>query len=83
MIGTHLKSKINLNKLELDADRNVTGAFLIEALKARVKLATEALDVRRYIGLVDADGGLSRTDRTADGPRAPVVPDRSRGRPDR
>ena len=49
MIGTHLKSKINLNKLELDANGNVTGAFLIEALKARVNLATEALDVRRYI----------------------------------
>ena len=49
MIGTHLKSKINLNKLEFDADRNVTGSFLTEALKAQVKLATETLDVRRYI----------------------------------
>ena len=49
LIGLHLKSKINLNKLELDADGNPTGAFLAEALRARVNLATEALDVRRYI----------------------------------
>jgi hypothetical protein len=49
LIGMHLKSKINLNSLELDADENVIGDFLTEALQARVKLATEALDVRRYI----------------------------------
>ncbi|MBV5272180.1 MAG: hypothetical protein JZU52_00605, partial [Lamprocystis purpurea] len=30
LIGLHLKSKINLNKLELDADGNPTGAFLAE-----------------------------------------------------
>lgn len=49
LIGVHLKSKINLNKLEFDAAGNPIGAFLTEALQARVDLATEALDVRRYI----------------------------------
>lgn len=49
LIGVHLKSKVNLKKLELDADNNVIGTYLTEALQARVKLATEALNVRRYI----------------------------------
>jgi hypothetical protein len=49
LIGVHLKSKINLNRLERDANGNIVGEFLTEALKTRVKLATEALDVRRYI----------------------------------
>lgn len=49
LIGIHLKSKINLRRLEQDADGNVIGDFLTGALQARVKLATEALDVRRYI----------------------------------
>jgi hypothetical protein len=49
LIGLHLKSKINLNRLETDEAGNVIGAFLTEALQARVKLATEALDVRAYV----------------------------------
>ena len=49
LIGVHLKSKINKKKITRDADDNLTGDYLEEALKARVKLATEAQDVRRYI----------------------------------
>ncbi|NCA71528.1 MAG: endonuclease/exonuclease/phosphatase family protein [Sphingobacteriia bacterium] len=49
LIGIHLKSKINLQRIERDAEGNLTGAYLDEALRARVKLATEAMDVRKYI----------------------------------
>lgn len=49
LIGVHLKSKINLNPITRDDEGNLTGEFLEEALKARVKLATEARDVRRYV----------------------------------
>lgn len=49
IIGLHMKSKINREKLTFDNEKNVTGAYLEEALKARVKLATEARDIRQYI----------------------------------
>ena len=49
VIGLHMKSKINKNSLTKDADGNIIGAYLDEALKARIKLATEARNVRSYI----------------------------------
>ena len=49
VIGVHMKSKINRNPIERDAQENIVGAYLEEALEARIKLATEARDVRRYI----------------------------------
>ena len=48
-IGIHLKSKINKKKLVRDGDGNIVGDYLNEALKARIKLATEARNVRSYI----------------------------------
>ena len=49
LIGLHLKSKINQEPITRDAAGNLTGANLEEALKARVKLATEAHNVRLYV----------------------------------
>jgi len=49
VIGLHLKSKINQKRITRDEDGNITGDYLEEALKARVKLATEARNVRAYI----------------------------------
>lgn len=49
VIGLHLKSKINQMRITRDADGNITGDYLEEALKARVKLATEARNVRAYV----------------------------------
>jgi endonuclease/exonuclease/phosphatase family metal-dependent hydrolase len=49
LIGLHLKSKINRNPITRDGEGNLTGDYLEEALKARVKLATEAHDVRQYV----------------------------------
>lgn len=49
LIGVHLKSKINKKKIERDANDNLIGDYVDEALKARIKLATEAYDVRGYI----------------------------------
>jgi len=49
LIGLHMKSKVNKKRLRHDSDGNVIGAYLDEALKARVKLATEARDVRAYV----------------------------------
>ncbi len=49
IIGVHLKSKINRNPITRDNDGNIIGHYLTEALKARVKLATQAKDVRKYI----------------------------------
>lgn len=49
LIGVHLKSKINQQTIERDAQGNLTGAYLNEALQARVKLATEARNVRQYL----------------------------------
>lgn len=48
-IGVHLKSKINKKTIRKDAAGNLIGGYLDEALKARVKLATEARNVRQYI----------------------------------
>jgi len=49
LIGVHLKSKINRAAITRDANGNLTGAYLETALKARVKLATEARNIREYI----------------------------------
>ncbi|MBC2840117.1 endonuclease/exonuclease/phosphatase family protein [Robiginitalea sp. SC105] len=49
LIGVHLKSKINRESITRDAQGNLTGAYLETALKARVKLATEARNIRNYI----------------------------------
>lgn len=49
VIGVHLKSKINQKPIERDAAGNLTGEFLDEALEARIKLATEARNVRSYV----------------------------------
>ena len=48
-IGLHMKSTINLKRITRDEDGNLTGDYLEEALKARVKLATEAKNVREYV----------------------------------
>ncbi|WP_282031757.1 hypothetical protein [Winogradskyella eximia] len=48
-IGVHLKSKINLTSIKRDAQGNLEGDYLETALKARVKLATEARNIRHYI----------------------------------
>jgi hypothetical protein len=48
VIGVHLKSKINLNSA-FDDEGRLTKTYVDEALRARVKLATEAYDVRMYI----------------------------------
>ena len=47
IIGVHLKSKINTKKAFDNGD--LMPAYVKEALKARIKLATEAYDIRRYI----------------------------------
>lgn len=49
LIGVHLKSKINRNSVSRDADGNIVNPYLKEALVARIKLATEARNIRRYI----------------------------------
>jgi len=50
VVGVHLKSKINRNRQFSDETRKqLTEEYVIEALKSRVKLATEAFDIRRYI----------------------------------
>ncbi len=49
VIGVHLKSKINRKQIQRDNEGNLTGDYLDEALKARIKLATEAYDVRAYV----------------------------------
>lgn len=48
-IGVHLKSKIN-RRNPFDADDNLRREYVEEAIKARIKLATEAENVRTYIG---------------------------------
>lgn len=48
IIGVHLKSKINLKKA-FDQTNQLTTEYVDEALRARVKLATEANDIRKYI----------------------------------
>ena len=49
LIGVHLKSKINRKQINRDAEGNLIGDYVDVALKARIKLATEANDVRAYI----------------------------------
>jgi len=49
IIGLHMKSKINRETLVRDEEGNIIGEYLEEALEARVKLATEARNVRAYI----------------------------------
>jgi len=49
LIGVHLKSKISLKPITRDTKGNLTGAFLRESLTARIKLATEARNVRQYV----------------------------------
>ena len=48
-IGVHLKSKINTKRIVRDADDNLVGEFVTTALTARIKLATEARNIRNYI----------------------------------
>lgn len=48
VIGVHLKSKVNLKKAFND-DGSLSKEYVDEALRARVKLATEAYDIRMYI----------------------------------
>jgi hypothetical protein len=47
-IGGHLKSKINTMQ-PFDEAGKLTADFVDEALRARIRLATEASDIRRYI----------------------------------
>ena len=47
-IGVHLKSKINKKKIVWE-NGDLTGEYVNEALKARIKLATESANVRKYI----------------------------------
>lgn len=49
IIGLHMKSKINRETIVRDDDGNIIGEYLDEALEARVKLATEARNVRAYV----------------------------------
>lgn len=48
-IGVHLKSKINLETIERDDEGNLIGDYVHEALEARIKLASEARNIRDYI----------------------------------
>lgn len=48
LIGVHLKSKIN-RLSPFDGDGDLRADYVEEALRARVRLATEAHDVRRYV----------------------------------
>ena len=49
LIGVHLKSKINKEKILWDESNNLHGNYLAMALETRVKLATEARNIRQYI----------------------------------
>lgn len=49
VIGLHMKSKINRKRITRDEDKNIIGEHLEVALKARIKLATEARNVRAYV----------------------------------
>lgn len=49
LVGVHLKSKINQVAIEYDAEGNLTQAYVQQALEARIKLATEARNIRQYI----------------------------------
>jgi len=49
IIGVHLKSKINMLKINRDTEGNLVGGYVAEATEARIKLATEARNIRQYI----------------------------------
>lgn len=49
LIGAHLKSKINQLPIQRTAAGDLSGDYLREGLQARVKLATEARNIRDYI----------------------------------
>lgn len=49
IIGVHLKSKINTLPITRDAEKNLVGTYVEEATEARIKLATEARNIRQYI----------------------------------
>lgn len=49
VIGVHLKSKINQKRIQRDEEGELVGEYVTEAMEARVKLATEACDIREYI----------------------------------
>ena len=49
VIGVHLKSKINQVEITRDEKGNLTAPYVREALEARIKLATEARNIRAYI----------------------------------
>lgn len=49
LVGVHLKSKINREKILFDEENNLVGDYLSKATQARIKLATEARNVRSYI----------------------------------
>lgn len=48
VIGAHLKSKIN-RKSPFETNGKLSDNYIDEALRARIKLATEANDIRQYI----------------------------------
>lgn len=50
LIGVHLKSKINQEPIVRDANGELVGKYVTEAMENRVKLATEACNIRQYIG---------------------------------
>ncbi len=50
LLGVHLKSKINKKRIKRDQDGNLIGEYVNEAMEARIKLATEARNIRQYIG---------------------------------
>lgn len=49
VIGVHLKSKINKKRIIRDQKDNLVGEYVNKATEARIKLATEARNIRRYI----------------------------------
>jgi hypothetical protein len=55
VVGAHLKSKIN-HERAFDEAGELTHDYVDEALRARIQLATEAYDIRRYI-----DGRFAQT----------------------
>jgi hypothetical protein len=49
IIGVHLKSKFNTNPITRDGNGNLIGDYLNDAISSRIKMATEARDVRQYV----------------------------------
>jgi hypothetical protein len=48
-IGVHLKSKINTKRITRDESGNLTGDYLDKAMSNRIKLTTEARNIRDYV----------------------------------